>query len=190
MIKFENVSKHYGKNQVLKDLSFEIKDGERVFISGASGVGKTTLIRIIAGLEHCMGNVFVDKKVALMFQESRLFEHLSALENVLCVCEKIDEKKREIAKGLLSRLGLADDINTLAKELSGGMAQRVALARALMSDRDILILDEPFSALDPQTKATAAEVILDFCKNNRTLILISHIEGDKELLCEREINLR
>lgn len=189
MIKFENVSKHYGKNVVLENLSFEIKDGERVFISGKSGVGKTTLIRIIAGLEHCTGNVLVDKKVALMFQESRLFEHLSAIENVLCVCEKIDDDKRKIAENLLFELGLGNDINTLAKELSGGMAQRVALARTLMADRDILILDEPFSALDPQTKATAARVILDFCKNNRTLILISHIDGDGELLCERKISL-
>ncbi len=189
MIKLEKVSKSYGKNAVLKDLSLEIKDGESVFISGASGVGKTTLIRIIAGLESCMGNVFVDKKVALMFQESRLFEHLSAIDNVLCVCEKISDTEKNRAKQLLSRLGLSQDINTLAKELSGGMAQRVALARTLMANRDILILDEPFSALDPATKMLAVDLILDYCKNGRTLILISHIEGDKELLCEREIKL-
>ena len=189
MIKFENVSKHYGKNVVLENLSFEIKDGERVFISGKSGVGKTTLIRIIAGLEHCTGNVLVDKKVALMFQESRLFEHLSAIENVICVCEKIDDDKRKIAENLLFELGLGNDINTLAKELSGGMAQRVALARTLMADRDILILDEPFSALDPSTKKLAVDLVDAYCKNGRTLILISHIEGDKLLLCNKEIAL-
>ena len=78
----------------------------------------------------------------------------------------------------------------MAKDLSGGMAQRVALARTLMSERDILILDEPFSALDPKTKSMASDVILDYCKEeSKTLILISHIQGDKELLCEREISL-
>ena len=189
MIRFENVSKHYGKNVVLCDLSFEINDGERVFVSGASGVGKTTLIRIIAGLENCTGSVLVDKKVALMFQESRLFDHLSALENVLCVCEKAGDKEKIKAKGLLSRLGLSDDINTVAKELSGGMAQRVALARTLMSGRDIIILDEPFSALDSVTKRLAADLINEYCKDDKTLILISHIEGDRELLCQREIKL-
>lgn len=189
MIRLENVSKHYGKNVVLCDLSFEINDGERVFVSGASGVGKTTLIRIIAGLEGCSGDVMVDKKVALMFQESRLFEHLSAIDNVLCVCEKAGENEKSKAKELLSRLGLSDDINTPAKELSGGMAQRVSLARTLMSGRDILILDEPFSALDPATKRLAVDLISDYCKGGKTLILISHIEGDKELLCNREIKL-
>jgi len=189
MIKLENVSKHYGKNTVLDNISFEINDGQRVYISGASGVGKTTLIRIIAGLEHCVGNVFVDKKVALMFQESRLFDNLSAIENVLCVCNKVGDAEREKAKDLLARLGLSDDINTLAKELSGGMAQRVALARTLMAERDILILDEPFSALDPSTKKLAVDLIDTYCKKGRTLILISHVEGDKELLCDKEIAL-
>lgn len=189
MIKLENVSKSYGKNKVLDNLCLEIKDGERVFVSGASGVGKTTLVRILSGLESCTGTVLVDKKVALMFQESRLFEHLSSLENVLCVCEKITENEKNKAAELLTKLGLSADINTPAKELSGGMAQRVALARTLMSERDILILDEPFSALDPSTKRLAADLILDYCQNARTLILISHIEGDKELLCQREIKL-
>lgn len=190
MIKLENVSKSYGKNTVLDNLSLVINDGERVFIRGASGTGKTTLLRVISGLESSDGSVFVDKKIAYMFQESRLFDHLSALENVLCVCENVTDKEKGKALELLSRLGLGEDANTVAGELSGGMAQRVALARTLMANRDIILLDEPFSALDPKTRMLAADLINDYCKEDKTLLLVSHIEADMDLLCKREIKLQ
>ena len=189
MIKLENVSKSYGSHTVISDLSLEITDGERVYISGVSGTGKTTLIRIIAGLEGCRGKVTVDKKIAVMFQEHRLFMHLSALENVLCVCDKKTDKAVKRAKELLGRLGLSDFENMPASELSGGMAQRVALARTLMSERSIIVLDEPFSALDKDMKEKACSLILDYCKDGKTLILVSHMQEDAEALCTRKISV-
>lgn len=189
MIRLENVSKSFGRHKVLSDLSFEIRDGERVYISGASGTGKTTLIRIISGLESCQGKVTVDKKVAVMFQESRLFMHLSALENVLCVCEKKSEDTISKAKELLEKLELSEFEDMPAGELSGGMAQRVALARTLISGRSIIILDEPFSALDKGMKEKAYSLILDYCKDERTLILVSHMQEDADVLCTRRISV-
>ena len=190
--KITNLRKTFGNNKVLENLSLEIKDGERVYIEGASGTGKTTLVRIICGLEACRGKVTVDKKVAVMFQENRLFDHLSALENVLCVCEKKTVENVTAAKKLLDRLELADFYNTPAQNLSGGMAQRVAFARFLAFAEEtgatLLLLDEPFSALDEDMRERMIKLLLEFA-NGKSVIYVTHNTAEAEKISKTVIKL-
>lgn len=174
MIKVTGLSKSYNGKNVFADLTFEIKDTGITVISGASGKGKTTLARILAGLEKSYGGEIrgiENKKISLMFQEDRLFEHLSALENVSLVCS---EKK---AQDILKYLELENSIHLKPSQLSGGMCRRVALARAISFEGDILILDEPFKGLDITLKEKAFDLIKNYSKNH-CVILISHDENE------------
>ena len=179
----------YGK-PVLTDLSFEILPGEKVFLSAPSGKGKTTLLRILCGLEKAdSGTVegLDPQSVSYCFQEPRLFPQLTALQNVVCVLS--DPKQAEPrARELLAELDLGDAADKLPHELSGGMKQRVALARALLADRPILLLDEPFAALDAELKGRVRQTVAEVCRD-KTLILVSHHGEDGDVLTKRTIFL-
>ena len=181
MVEFKNISKKYGVNgseqTVLENFSLTISKGSKTVIMGESGIGKTTILRIAAGLEKPDGGeFFCDEKVAVMFQEPRLLPWKTAFENVCAFLPKI---QIPLADKYLSAVGLDCDKNKFPHELSGGMAQRVALARLLaFAEADystLLLLDEPFSALDDETAAKMLNLIKDFSKDRTVLIVAHHL---------------
>ena len=190
MIRVTDLKKSFGRNLVFSNLSFEIRPGEKVAISAPSGGGKTTLLRILAGLERAdQGTVegLNSEEIAYCFQEPRLFPHLTALENVTCIFSN-PEDHNSFAMDLLQELGLEDSMEKLPHELSGGMKQRVALARTLAADRPVVFLDEPFAALDEDRKESVRNIVASRCAD-KTLILVSHDPADREALANREILL-
>lgn len=189
MIEVSNLSKSFGQKVLFEDLSFTIQEGERVAVTGESGKGKTTLLRLLSGLErpdHGTISGFSQQDIAYAFQEPRLFPTLSVLENVLCVSQK-KPVDRARAKQILSHMEL-DDLKKRPSELSGGMKQRVCLARALYANRSILFLDEPFTGLDVGRKERIRATILDFCRG-RTLVLVSHDPSDVVAMTQRALSL-
>ncbi|MDE5888753.1 MAG: ATP-binding cassette domain-containing protein, partial [Bacilli bacterium] len=163
IVSVESVSKKYntinGEIEAIKDINFEVNEGDFVALVGSSGCGKSTLLSIMAGLDkQSVGNVnyFIDNPViGYMLQEDALFEHYSILDNILLglkVQNKLNEESKEYAISLLQKYNLDKFINKKPHELSGGMKQRVSLIRTLAIKPDILFLDEPFSALDFSTR--------------------------------------
>ncbi len=184
MIKLENVSKSYGDKTVLDGINQTIEKGEKVSLKGASGTGKTTLIRLICGFEKAdRGKITVDGKISAVFQENRLFDCFSVYENVYAVCDSKEKTEKH-----LRAVGLWDDRKKLVTELSGGMARRCAIARALSFDSDILILDEPFTGIDSERKYEIISHIKEHTKE-KTIILISHDENECLALCQRQIKI-
>lgn len=190
MLQVLNLSKAYGKNVLFTDCSFSVSEGEHVGISAPSGAGKTTLLRILCGLERAdSGRVegVAPGQISYLFQEPRLFPQLTALENVTCIFPKPRERE-EAAAELLGKLGLEDSLGLYPRELSGGMKQRVALARTLFADRSVVLLDEPFTALDEELKNRTRAIVAEYCKD-RILIVVSHDPGDLEVLTDRTVFL-
>ena len=190
MIQVTGLCKSYGKNRVLRNLSFTVEAGEKIFLSAPSGAGKTTLLRILSGLESAdKGEIrgIAPGSVSYCFQEPRLFPQLTALQNLTCILPD-PEAGREAAEELLRAVGLEDAAEKYPDELSGGMKQRVALARALITDRPIVLLDEPFTALDPERKESVRALVSEACRE-KTLILVSHDPEDRESLTHRSIYL-
>ncbi|MBC1306175.1 ABC transporter ATP-binding protein [Listeria booriae] len=153
IIKIENGTKYYEKNAVLRDINFTLEQGERVTILGKSGSGKTTFLKILAGL-IAFDKVKYEKsdvKIAYISQKPVLFSHMTVLENVVfpLKCQKIARKKREaMGRIFLEKSQLDKFTDMYPYELSGGQQQRVSVARALISEPDLLLMDEPFSSLD------------------------------------------
>ncbi len=175
-----NLSKAFGDKTVLSNVSLTVPCGSYVRISGESGIGKTTLLRILCGLEKAdSGEVLgvTPKDISVLFQEDRLFPELSALDNVTLVIKngtKTEKKAR--AKQLLLDLGLDEsDFELRPGELSGGMCRRVAIARALAYDKPILLLDEALQGLDTENAKRAARVIERECLG-KTVIFVTHGE--------------
>lgn len=191
MIHVSGLSKSFGSTVLFEDLSFEIKEGEHVALSAPSGVGKTTLLRILCGLESAdKGTVegIGAGAVTYLFQEPRLFPQLTVLENVTCI-HPVPSEAEASGRQILCELGLSEALHKYPQELSGGMKQRAALARTLSADRPVVFLDEPFTALDPEMKETVRGVVSRFCRG-KTLILVSHDPEDRAGLTCREISLR
>ncbi|MGL5649418.1 MAG: methionine ABC transporter ATP-binding protein [Clostridium sp.] len=206
MIKIINVEKRFGDNNVLKDVSLEINEGEIYGIIGHSGAGKSTLLRCINGLEgynsgsvRVMGKEIKDlnnkgirelrKDLGMIFQNFNLLERKSVYKNVDLPLEvwKYDKNKRkERVMELLKLVGLEEKKDAKPKELSGGQKQRVAIARALALEPKILLCDEATSALDPKTTKDILELLLEINKRLKiTIIIVTHqMEVVKEV-CER-----
>ncbi len=193
MPEFKNITKKYGSDTVLENFSLTIEKDSPIVIMGESGKGKTTLLRIMAGLEKPdSGELITDgEKTAFMFQEDRLLPWKNALDNVRAVLRGDDIK---LADKYFLSVGL--DIDTDGKkypsELSGGMRQRVAFARFLAyaeaSGADLLLLDEPFSALDTETAEKMSE-LLKTAASGKYLAVVSHDESDAEMLGARIVNI-
>lgn len=175
MLNIKSLSYRYGKNTVIDDLSYEFECGKVTAITGESGVGKTTLVNLIADLLHApAGTIISDfKKIGYVFQEPRLFDWMTAIENVSTVSNE------DIARELLCKMGLEDAISKYPAELSGGMKQRVAIARALAYGADLVILDEPFKGLDPEKRRDVSEFVFKALKN-KTVIMVTHDVADLE----------
>ena len=191
VLSINNVSQTYHTKQTetlaLSNLSFQAKDGEFISIVGPSGCGKTTILSLIAGLiKPTSGSIYIEDKLvkgpttlaSLMFQKDNLLEWLNIYKNVtigLSIQHKNTEENKRRVINLLEKYGLGDFIKSYPQELSGGMRQRVALIRTLATNPGILLLDEPFSALDYQTRLKVQNDVFEIIKNEKkTAILVTH----------------
>ncbi|CAH1057271.1 amino acid ABC transporter ATP-binding protein [Paenibacillus pseudetheri] len=200
MIKLTQISKSFGRNQVLNNIDLTVIKGEVVVILGPSGSGKTTLLRCVNYLERpssgeiVIGDFKVNckharkkeiyqlrQKTAMVFQQYNLFRHKTALENVmegLLVVKKLpkdEARKRSIA--LLEKVGLASKLDAYPSQLSGGQQQRVGIARALALEPEVILFDEPTSALDPELVGEVLAVIRKIAKEGITMIVVTHEMG-------------
>lgn len=197
-LELKNVKKTFytelGALDVLDDISFDVKEGEIVALVGPSGSGKSTLLNIISQLiEPTSGKVEVSGEIGYMFQHDHLFNWRTVWKNILIGLEikKVqDEKKLKKVKELLEKYELSDFINNYPQELSGGMRQRIALIRTLATDPSILLLDEPFSALDYQTRLKVSNDIYQIIKDEKVAaLLVTHDIGEAIAMADRVIVL-
>ena len=205
VLKVSNVNYIYhtlqNEIEAIKDISFNINKGEFVAIVGPSGCGKTTILSLIAGLlKPTKGEITLDgkavdtSKIGYMFQKDHLFEWRTIWQNVILGLEIKKEQKNnektDKVKSLLEKYGLKDFIKNKPRELSGGMRQRVALIRTLATDPKILLLDEPFSALDYQTRLNVCDDVYKIIKNeNKTALLVTHDISEAISLADKVIIL-
>jgi NitT/TauT family transport system ATP-binding protein len=206
MIKIRNVSQIYrtraGEVEALRDLTLDVADGEFIAIVGRSGCGKSTLLRLVAGLHKATsGEITVAgtpireprRDIGFMFQRAALLPWRSVLDNVLLPTEifKLDKRKsRERAHELLELVGLAGFEKRLPHELSGGMQQRVSLCRALIQQPRVLLMDEPFSALDALTRADlSVELQRIQMRTRSTVLFVTHSVDEAVLLADRVVVL-
>ena len=188
MIKLENICKSYDEKTVLDNIMAEFPDDSITCIMGESGAGKTTLVRIIAGLENAdRGTVSGAGVVSFDFQEDRLINDISAADNIMLVLDKNDfgghDKKtmRKIINENLAEVLKDYPSDKSTGTYSGGMKRRVCLVRAMMKKSDTVILDEPFSGKDEETKILAAEYIKKH-RDGRICIVVTHEKSDSGLL--------
>lgn len=197
MIKVENLYKNYGKLEVLKDISTEVKKGDIIAIIGPSGSGKSTFLRCLNKLEEATaGHIYIDnkdlmsvdtdinkirEKVGMVFQHFNLFPHKTVMENLtLSPMQVKGETKDEAEKKalvLLEKVGLKDKANAYPNQLSGGQKQRIAIARALAMEPEIMLFDEPTSALDPEMIKEVLDVMRGLAKEGMTMLIVTHEMG-------------
>jgi glutamine transport system ATP-binding protein len=207
MIEFKNVSKHFGKTQVLHDINLNITKGEVVVIIGPSGSGKSTLLRCINKLEVIThGQLIVDgldvndpkvderlirQEAGMVFQQFYLFPHLTALENVAFGPVRVRGASKQAANkqalALLAKVGLEDRAHHYPSELSGGQQQRVAIARALAVKPKLMLFDEPTSALDPELRHEVLTVMKDLAEEGMTMVIVTHEVGFAQKVASRLI---
>ena len=185
-IKFENVSKSFGDNVVLHDFSLTLPDSGVVSFMGPSGYGKTTLLRLLSGLEvPDSGQIIADyNRLTMVFQEDRLLSGVTALGNILAV---LDEKNEKLAMQWLDDMGLGDSADLLPSELSGGMRRRLSIARAMAFGGDFVLLDEPFAGLDDVTRERIYPFLFDGDNRSRLTILVTHDRAEAEAVSDRLI---
>jgi NitT/TauT family transport system ATP-binding protein len=205
-IEIDDVSLRYftkqGETQALAGISLNIEAGEFVSIIGQSGCGKSTLLSIIAGiLEPSAGVVRVggkpvtapSQRIGYMLQQDYLYEWRTILDNALLGAEiqkRNMKEARERAIHLLEKCGMGNFLNHYPRALSGGMRQRVALARTLATDPDVVLLDEPFSALDSQTRLAIADEVVDVLRSEgKSVVLVTHDIGEAIAMTDRVIVL-
>lgn len=205
---FPSIQKNKEKKQVLENISFTLRKGEKLAIVGASGCGKSTLLRILAGLDEASsGDVYLDgcrvsgpgKDRGFVFQKASLFPWLSVEKNIkssrqLRINMGIDDNEisRTVyrANSLISLMGLQGSESLFPSQISGGMQQRVSIARALVANPKVLLMDEPFSALDSQTKENLYKIVSKvFMIENTTAIIVTHDVNEAVLLSDRVIVL-
>ncbi|MCR5398822.1 MAG: ABC transporter ATP-binding protein [Lachnospiraceae bacterium] len=195
MLKVDKISKAFCGREIFNDVSFTVDMGTRIGLFGPSGCGKTTILRIIAGLEKADGGEIIiddvvmkdtmapyERNASMVFQDPTLWNHMKVKDNIAYGMSVND---REYVNDLALRLGIEDILDKFPEQISGGQAKRVALARALAADKKYILLDEPLSNIDEETKVK----ILDFLKNEKLtgkgLIYVSHSEAElKALGCD------
>lgn len=197
LVSIKKLHKAYGENIVLEKINIEIQEGEFCTLVGPSGCGKTTFLKMLLGQETPTSGTFLldgkpfpsepDAERGIVFQRYSVFSHLSVLENVMLGIElgkskffgklfgKAKAKAKESAMEMLEAVGIADSADKYPSELSGGMQQRLSIAQSLVKKPKILLLDEPFGALDPGIRADMHELILKLWrKNNLTIVMVTH----------------
>ena len=207
MIKIENLKKTYGKNEVLKGISTEVKEKEVIAIIGPSGSGKSTFLRCInrledptAGVISFDGTVITDKNVmkmrenlGMVFQHFHLFPHKTVLENLTYAPIKVKGVSKEAAvkqaEELLTKVGLFEKRHEYPNRLSGGQKQRVAIARALAMNPKVMLFDEPTSALDPEMVKEVLAVMKSLAESGMTMLIVTHEMGFAKEVADRVLFL-
>ena len=180
MIKLRDVTVKFDKKTVLDKFSFDFEDGVSYAIMGESGCGKTTILNTVSRLIKISdGEIDIPEstRISYVFQEPRLFDWLTVIQNVMLVMDIPKIEAEEKAKKILSELGLDDSLHLYPTELSGGMKQRVSIARALAYEPNVMLLDEPFRALDAETKQKTASYVFDYMRK-KTVITVTHDVAD------------
>ena len=201
-IEIKHLKKTFGRDkaklQVLSDVNFDVAEGEFICIVGGSGCGKSTLLRAIAGIDSDHGgNVLIDakqvlrpsNKIGVVFQEPRLFPWLSVQKNIAYALNDVNRSEQdERVRQHIALVGLTDFAKAYPAQLSGGMAQRVSIARALVNRPKVLLLDEPFGALDAFTKIKMQKELLKIQRQQKTtMILVTHDIEEAVFLSDRII---
>jgi polar amino acid transport system ATP-binding protein len=204
-LSLQDVVKRFGSHTVIDRVSLELDDIHCLALIGPSGGGKSTLLRIVAGLEYpTAGGVALNgrpieyhdeallrhrRSIGTVFQAFNLFPHLTALRNITLPLEKVHgrtpDEARDLAEGTLRRFQLLDHAHKRPAELSGGQRQRVAIARAIAIKPQVVLLDEPTSALDPEMTAEVLELIEEIKREGRDLLLVTHEMGFARRLADR-----
>ncbi|TWH47673.1 putative lysine transport system ATP-binding protein [Sporomusa sp. KB1] len=205
ILKIKNLVKFFGKREIIKDISFDVFQGDVICIIGASGSGKSTMLRCINMLEmptsgeiiHDARNIVEEQdnltlyrtKVGMVFQQFNLFNNMSVLENCMVGLVKVLKQDkataRQTAIHFLEKVGMAQYINAKPHQLSGGQKQRVAIARALAIQPQVLLMDEPTSALDTQMVGEVLAVMRELAKEGLTMLIVTH-----EIAFAREVASR
>jgi polar amino acid transport system ATP-binding protein len=207
MISFENVSKWYGRHQVLQDVNLRIERGQVVVVCGPSGSGKSTLLRCIPRLEIVQaGKISVDgivvteprvnlnrlrTEIGVVFQSFNLYPHMTVLRNLTVapmLVRRIGRKQAEdTARNLLAKVGILEKVNAYPSQLSGGQQQRVAIARALAMNPKIMLFDEPTSALDPEMISEVLDVMVNLAREGMTMLVVTHEMGFARKVADRVV---
>ncbi|PQD96583.1 peptide ABC transporter ATP-binding protein [Pradoshia eiseniae] len=209
MIKVENLQKNFGKLEVLKGITTEIKEGEVIAVIGPSGSGKSTFLRCLNLMETPTGGTIwikgeeitapktnvlaMRQNVGMVFQHFNLFPHKTVLENVTYAPVKVKKMTKGAAKkeamDILAKVGMAEKANEYPGQLSGGQKQRVAIARALAMKPEIMLFDEPTSALDPEMVKEVLEVMKSLANSGMTMAIVTHEMGFAKEVADRVLFL-
>lgn len=204
-IHVSHLQKSFGKLEVLKDISYDVHEGEVVVIIGPSGSGKSTFLRCMNKLEEISGGeVIVDghnltdrhvdinkvrENVGMVFQHFNLFPHMNVMQNLMLapvdLKKATKEKARERALQMLRKVGMEDKAAAYPDQLSGGQKQRVAIARALCMTPDIMLFDEPTSALDPEMVGEVLQVMKQLAADGMTMVIVTHEMGFAREVADR-----
>lgn len=188
ILMIKEITKSYGKQKVLENISFNLNESEQICIYGKSGIGKTTLLRIIAGLEKAdSGKITFVGKVSMVFQEDRLLENTDVYTNLYCVLgSRFDKAEVDMH---LKEVGLEGAGNKIVSELSGGMKRRVAIVRCMMKSSEIILLDEPFKGLDTILKDNIIRYVVKYL-NGRAVIMVTHDISEAEKIQAEIIEIK
>lgn len=199
MIKIIKLSKSYGKDKILRNISLEVKKGEVLGFLGPNGAGKTTTLKTIVGLvKPTSGKIKIDsldssdiqshRSIGYMPEDPYFYEYLNAEEFLKFIADLQQIKKEDFNSDvLLKTVGLLKVKKQRIREYSKGMRQRLGIAQTLVGDPEILLLDEPLDGLDPIGRQEVKEILLDLKKRRKTILISSHILADIEELCDRVI---
>lgn len=205
LIEVKNLKINFGELQVLKDVSLNVKPGEKIVIIGPSGSGKSTFLRCLNRLENpCGGKIIFEgkeltdskvnldicrQKMGMVFQHFNLFPHLTVMENItlapVTLKLKTKEEAEKEAMALLERIGLPEKANAYPSTLSGGQKQRIAIVRSLAMHPDVMLFDEPTSALDPEMVGEVLEVMKNLAREGMTMLVVTHEMGFAKEVADR-----
>ena len=207
MIKTVDLTKKFGDNEVLTKLNVDVEQGEVISIIGPSGSGKSTFLRCLNGLETITdGHVYIDdfdiagnelnidklrERIGMVFQSFNLFPHLKVIDNITLAPVTLRKMKRDeakrVARELLDKVGLLDKQDVYPSSLSGGQKHRVAIARALDMNPEVMLFDEPTSAMDREMVGEVLQVMKDLAKDGMTMVVVTHEMGFAKEVCKRVI---